>query len=107
MLEKWASLELAQSTSEGERCISMLQKALETLEIVRQDLVAGHAALLTNNVSLFEKKSLALDVSHEALSQIDVFNTLPDVNTFSFGFKKLEDEYFRLKAEESIDDLKI
>ena len=81
------------------RCADRLNQALTTCDQLRQDLLDLKTALAVGDISAFDGEQRS---SEAALELLDLFNALPDVGGFTAGFKKLEDEYFRLQSEDEV-----
>ena len=88
---------------EETRCADRLNQALTTCDQLRQDLLDLKTALAVGDISAFNKEEQR--ASQTALELLDTFNALPDVGGFTAGFKKLEDEYFRLQSEDEVRQL--
>ncbi|GAK52852.1 hypothetical protein U14_04109 [Candidatus Moduliflexus flocculans] len=76
---------------------------MTTCDQLRQDLLDLKTALAVGDISAFSKEEQR--ASQTALELLDTFNALPDVGGFTAGFKKLEDEYFRLQSEDEVRQL--
>ena len=85
---------------EETRCAARLNQALNNCDQLRQDLLDLKTALAVGDISAFSKEEQR--ASQTALELLDTFNALPDVGGFTAGFKKLEDEYFRLQSEDEV-----
>ena len=97
--QTWQQTPLA---DEETRCADRLNQALTTCDQLRQDLLDLKTALAVGDISAFDGEQRS---SEAALELLDLFNALPDVGGFTAGFKKLEDEYFRLQSEDEIRQL--
>jgi hypothetical protein len=100
MLQNWSNK--PQLTEAQQTCITRLQKALNTCEKVRQDLLSHKAALAVKGLSPLEEHVQTAPSVLTSLQELDAFNILPDVGEFATGFAALEEEYFRLKGEEEV-----
>ena len=100
LAQKWKDDPLA---DEETRCADRLNQALATCDQLRQDLLDLKTALAVGDISAFNKEEQR--ASQTALELLDTFNALPDVGGFTAGFKKLEDEYFRLQSEDEVRQL--
>ena len=100
LAQTWQQTPLA---DEETRCADRLNQALTTCDQLRQDLLDLKTALAVGDISAFNKEEQR--ASQTALELLDTFNALPDVGGFTAGFKKLEDEYFRLQSEDEVRQL--
>ena len=100
LAQTWQQTPLA---DEETRCAERLGQALSTCDQLRQDLLDLKTALAVGDISAFNKEEQR--ASQTALELLDTFNALPDVGGFTAGFKKLEDEYFRLQSEDEVRQL--
>ena len=100
LAQTWKQTPLA---DEATRCAERLNQALTTCDQLRQDLLDLKTALAVGDISAFNKEEQR--ASQTALELLDTFNALPDVGGFTAGFKKLEDEYFRLQSEDEVRQL--
>ena len=100
LAQTWQQTPLA---DEETRCADRLNQALATCDQLRQDLLDLKTALAVGDISAFSKEEQR--ASQTALELLDTFNALPDVGGFTAGFKKLEDEYFRLQSEDDVRQL--
>ena len=100
LAQTWRQTPLA---DEETRCADRLNQALTTCDQLRQDLLDLKTALAVGDISAFSKEEQR--ASQTALELLDTFNALPDVGGFTAGFKKLEDEYFRLQSEDEVRQL--
>ena len=100
LAQTWKQTPLA---DEETRCADRLNQALTTCDQLRQDLLDLKTALAVGDISAFNKEEQR--ASQTALELLDTFNALPDVGGFTAGFKKLEDEYFRLQSEDDVRQL--
>ena len=97
LAQTWKQTPLA---DEETHCADRLNQALTTCDQLRQDLLDLKTALAVGDISAFNKEEQR--ASQTALELLDTFNALPDVGGFTAGFKKLEDEYFRLQSEDEV-----
>ncbi len=100
LAQTWKQAPLA---DEETRCADRLNQALTTCDQLRQDLLDLKTALAVGDISAFNKEEQR--ASQTALELLDTFNAMPDVGGFTAGFKKLEDEYFRLQSEDEVRQL--
>ena len=107
LAQEW---ELALLTDNSD-CIERLRQALASCEQLRRNLfdlktalvedkLDLKTALVVGDISLIDKEEQS--ISEAALELQDMFNAMPDVGGFTAGFKKLEDEYFRLQSEDEV-----
>ena len=101
LLQTWTQTLL--TGEDGQRCVERLQQALSGCDQLRQDLLDMKTAAAIQGVSAFDQEQPA--APHPGLDALDVFNALPDVGLFTEGFKKLEEEYFRLQGEDEVNQL--
>jgi len=86
LLQTWTQSPL--NVENEQSCVERLQQTLSLCAQLRQDLLA---------LKTVTPKHISMSKAAQEL--LDTFNALPDVGGFTAGFKKLEDEYFRLQAE--------
>jgi len=101
MLSEWKGQDLAKN-SIGRQNINRLIQALKTCDQLYQDIIAYQATKTVKTISHFETHAYSSDETIEALNEVDIFTSLPDVDAFSSGLQELEKEYFRLQSEKAL-----
>jgi len=90
------------ATPEGQALIASLRKTLAACQELRQGLMAKQAALALKSVAPLEEAIHPATLPYTPFDNLDRFNARAAIGEFTSGFRELEEEYARLKAEERI-----
>ena len=101
ILQRWEQTDIA-FTVQCQTNIKRLRQALSTCEKMRGEFRAKQAALVLKEINPIERTKPVDLLSNQVITDINIFNVLPDVDMFSSGFKELENEYFRIQAEDEL-----